>query len=63
LVQLTTEYSLDHEVVSTLPQLYQVTLIETDGEYKISQLTKRKNFQTILAKIKEIHLYVTSNFI
>ncbi|MGX7388846.1 hypothetical protein ACWOF5_11520 [Carnobacterium divergens] len=39
LVQLTTEYSLDHEVVSTLPQLYQVTLIETDGEYKISQLT------------------------
>ena len=39
LVQLTTEYSLDHEVVSTLPQLYQVTLIETNGEYKISQLT------------------------
>ena len=39
LVQLTTEYSLDNEVVSTLPQLYQVTLIETNGEYKISQLT------------------------
>ncbi|WP_034536337.1 hypothetical protein [Carnobacterium inhibens] len=38
LVQLTTEYSLDHEVVSTLPQLYQVTLIETNGEYKINQL-------------------------
>lgn len=39
LVQLTTEYSLDHEMVSRLPQLYQVTLIETNGEYHISQLT------------------------
>lgn len=39
LVQLTTEYSLDHEVVSRLPQLYQVTLIESNGEYQISQLT------------------------
>ncbi|AGY82960.1 hypothetical protein [Carnobacterium inhibens] len=39
LVQLTTEYSLDHEVVSHLPQLYQVTLIETNEEYHISQLT------------------------
>lgn len=39
LVQLTTEYSLDHEVVSTLPQLYQVTLIENNGDYRINQLT------------------------
>lgn len=39
LVQLTTEYSLDHKVVSTLPQLYQVTLIENNGDYRVNQLT------------------------
>lgn len=39
MVQLTTEYSLDHEVVSSLSQLYQVALVENNGEYKIRQLT------------------------